>query len=185
MRTMPTVRLAILALSTLAISLVWVMESPLTSTADEPAVELARLKAEIEQLKGRLPSQSHAMMDVDYHFANLWFAGQSKNWPLAQFYLAETRSHLRWAVRIIPVRRIPGGEIDLRGLLEAVDKGSLEDVAQAVADKNAERFTAAYRHTIEGCHSCHKASAKPYLRPRIPEQPASRIINFDPAATWP
>jgi len=94
------------------------------------------------------------MMTSREHFANLWFAGQSKNWPLAQFYLAETRSHLRWAVRIVPVRRIPGGEIDLRGLLEAVDKGSLED-------------------------------AKPYLRPRIPEQPASRIINFDPAATWP
>ena len=35
------------------------------------------------------------MMDVDYHFANLWFAGQSKNWPLAQFYLNETRAHLR------------------------------------------------------------------------------------------
>jgi len=35
-------------------------------------------------------------------------------------------------------------------MMRRVDKGSLEDVAQAVADK-----------------------------------PASRIINFDPAATWP
>ena len=48
-----------------------------------------------------------------------------------------------------------------------------------------DRFTRAYRLTLEGCYSCHKASDKPYLRPRIPEQPASRIINFDPAATWP
>jgi hypothetical protein len=185
MSSMRTVRLAVLALSTLAVFLVSVMGSPLTSTADEPAAELARLKAEIEQLKGRLPSQSHAMMDVDYHFANLWFAGRSKNWPLAQFYLNETRSHLRWAVRIVPVRRIPGGEIDLRGLLEALDATGLSEIGKAIASKNTEEFTGAYRHTIEGCYACHKASDKPYLRPRIPEQPESRIINFDPAATWP
>ena len=36
-----------------------------------------------------------------------------------------------------------------------------------------------YRHTLEGCSSCHKASDKPYLRPRIPEHPKSRIINFE------
>ena len=153
--------------------------------ASDDAAEIAKLKTEIEQLKGRLPSQSHAMMDVDYHFANLWFAGQNKNWPLAQFYLNETRSHLRWAVRIIPVRRIPGGEVDLSGLLEALDSTALSEIGKAIADKNGEAFAGAYRHTIEGCYSCHKASDKPYLRPRIPEQPESRIINFDPAATWP
>jgi hypothetical protein len=88
-------------------------------------------------------------------------------------------------VRIIPVRRIPGGEIDLRGLLEAVDRTVLAEVGKAIADKNSDGFTGAYRHALEGCYSCHRAADKPYLRPRIPEQPVSRIINFDPAATWP
>jgi hypothetical protein len=168
----------------LGLGLIWVAGRPTTSSADE-AAEIARLKAEIEQIKGRLPSQSHAMMDVGYHFTNLWFAGQSKNWPLAQFYLNETRSHLRWAVRMIPVRRIPGGEIDLRALLEAVDSTGLTEIGKAIADKNSEALAGAYRRTLEGCYTCHKASDKPYLRPRIPEQPESRIMNFDPAATWP
>jgi hypothetical protein len=164
---------------------VWLAQDiPVTSAADE-GTEIAKLKAEIDELKGRLPSQSHAMMDVDYHFSNLWFAAQGKNWPLAQFYLNETRSHLRWAVRIIPVRRIPGGEIDLRGLLEAVDSTGLAEIGKAITDKNGERFAGAYRRTLEGCYSCHQAADKSYLRPRIPEQPASRIINFDPSATWP
>src|SRR5262249_44424521 len=66
---------------------------------------LAALKADLEVVTGNLPSQSHTMMDVSYHFTNLWFAGERGNWPLAQFYLAETRSHLRWAVRVIPVRK--------------------------------------------------------------------------------
>src|SRR2546427_13015736 len=62
------------------------------ATADQ-AAEIARLKDEIERLKGMLPDQSPVMKDVAYHFSNLWFAGQAQNWPLAGFYLNETRSH--------------------------------------------------------------------------------------------
>jgi hypothetical protein len=36
-----------------------------------------------------------------------------------------------------------------------------------------------------GCYSCHQAAEKPYLRPRIPEQPEVRILTFDPNATGP
>src|SRR5438093_6912557 len=61
--------------------------------------EIAALRAEVNRLKGIVPDQSHAMKDVAYHFGNLWFAGQKTNWPLAEFYWSETRSHLRWAVR--------------------------------------------------------------------------------------
>src|SRR5438128_5684363 len=57
--------------------------------------EVAALHKQIEAMRGKLPDQSHAMKDVGYHFTNLWFAGQKKNWPLAKFYLEETRSHLR------------------------------------------------------------------------------------------
>ena len=113
---------AIVAVGFFVAHVVWLAQEVPVARAADDAAEIAKLKAELEQLKGRLPSQSHAMMDVDYHLANLWFAGQSKNWPLAQFYLDETRSHLRWAVRIIPVRRILGGEVDLRGLLEEIGR---------------------------------------------------------------
>ena len=41
--------------------------------------EVAQLRAEIERLKGLVPDQAHAMKDVGYHFANLWFAGQKAN----------------------------------------------------------------------------------------------------------
>jgi hypothetical protein len=58
--------------------------------ADGTTNELAALKAEVERLKGLVPDQSHAMKDVGYHFANLWFAAEKKNWPLADFYASET-----------------------------------------------------------------------------------------------
>jgi hypothetical protein len=67
----------------------------LSMPASAQGADVGALKAEIEALKALVPSQSHAMADVDYHFSNLWFAAANGNWPLAQFYLDETRSHLR------------------------------------------------------------------------------------------
>jgi len=151
----------------------------------DPTGEIAALRAEIEQLKGKVPDQSHAMKDVGYHFANLWFAGQKRNWPLAKFYLDETRSHLKWAVRIIPVRKTKAGEVELRGILEAVDNTMLSELEKTIEKQDVKMFADTYKQTIEGCYSCHKASEKPYLRPQIPEQPEARIINFDPEAKWP
>jgi hypothetical protein len=146
----------------------------------------ATLQSEVDRLKGMVPDQSHAMADVGYHFANLWFAGDRKNWPLAKFCFDETRSHLRWAVRIIPVRKSPTGEdLDMKSLLDAVDTGLLAEVGKTVDAGDHERFVTAYRQALEGCYSCHKAAGKPYLRPQVPLAPAAPILNFDPEAKWP
>lgn len=151
--------------------------------------EVDKLRVEVERLKGLVPDQAHAMEDVSYHFANLWFAAEQKNWPLADFYLAETRSHLRWAVRIIPVRKTRAGDsVELQGILDAVDKTPgvmLSGIKTAIEQKDIVGFTNAYRQTIEGCYACHKASEKPFIRPQVPKSLAEHIINLDPEAKWP
>jgi len=132
------------------------------------------------------PDQSHAMVDVGYHFANLWFAADKENWPLAKYYLEETRSHLNWAVRIHPVRTTKaGGEVDLKGILQAIDNSFLSEIDGAITNKDTGRFKTAYRQTLEGCYACHKACEKSFLRPQIPSAPSVSILNFDPNATWP
>ena len=143
--------------------------------------DIAALKAEINRLKGMVPDQSHAMKDVGYHFANLWFAGEKKNWPLAEFYWSETRSHLHWAVRIIPVRKdAQGKDIRLIEILEPIEKTALEDLHKSIAEKNPDHFSRAYKQMLENCYACHVASAKPYLRLHIPSAPEAPIIDFDP-----
>jgi hypothetical protein len=128
----------------------------------------------------RLPDQAHAMADVGYHFANLWFAAEKQNWPLAIYCLGETRSHLKWAVRIQPVRRNKAGnEVDLKGILEAVDNTLLAEVDRAVTNKDAARFQAAYRQTLAGCYACHVACEKPFLRLQVPQAPGATMITFD------
>ena len=95
-------------------------------------------QTEPDSVEKRLSDQSHAMVDVGYHFTNLWFAADKQNWPLAGYYLSETRQHLKWAVRMHPVRKTKAGaEVDLNGLLNAVDSGFLSQVGKAIESKEA------------------------------------------------
>lgn len=159
---------------------------PAAQPVKAPVAAVPDWKSELEAIKGKLPDQAHAMQDVGYHFSNLWFAGQQKNWPLAEFYNNEVRSHLRWAVRIIPKRKdLAGQEIDLEAILQAFENSPWTQVKDAITAKDSAAFEKAYRFAVETCYACHKASDKPFIRPQIPSQPETPIINFDPNATWP
>lgn len=155
--------------------------------AEEPASssDTASIQG-VEAIEGKLPSQSHAMMDVAYHFANLWFAAQAENWPLADFYLRETLSHLKWAVRIIPIRKDPeGNDVDLGGILESIETTHFVWMSDAIAKKEKGWFEQGYRLTVEACYACHKASGRSYLQPQMPEAPPEKMIRFSPDAEWP
>jgi hypothetical protein len=116
------------------------------ATPKQSEVDAAQM--DLQTLSARLPDQAHAMADVGYHFANLWLAAEKQNWPLASYYLGETRSHLRWAVRIHPVRETKAGAVDLNGILEAVDNSLLSEVDKAITNKDIARFEAVYRQTL-------------------------------------
>ena len=156
-----------------------------TLAADTPespdlAQQVAALKAANEQLRTLIPSQSHAMMDVAYHFTNLWFAGEKGNWPLAQFYFNEARNHIAWAVRLVPVRKVSSGELRLAEVFDGFDKTLLADVKKQIADKNGKQFKVAYRAALEGCNACHTAAEKPYLHIVVPDKPEVHIVQFAP-----
>jgi len=144
------------------------------------------LRTDVTHLKDVTPSQSHAMADVGYHFANLWFAGQQKNWDLARYYYDEARSHILWTIRIQPIRKdAAGNAIDLKGLFDGLENGVFNQVVDAISRKDSTQFTTAYKLGLQGCYSCHRASGKAYLRPMVPTSPPQPIINFDPRAQWP
>ena len=148
--------------------------------------DLDALRSDVARLKANAPSQSHTMSDVGYHWTNLWFAGEKKNWPLATFYFDETRQHILWTIRLRPVRKgADGKDVNLVPIFEGIDTSAFKAMAEAIQQQDAQAFAAAYRTTLEACYGCHKASGKPYLRPMIPTAPAQTIVNFDPVATWP
>ena len=148
--------------------------------------DIVALRAEVDHLKDVVPSQSHAMTDVGYQFANLWFAAEKRNWPLATFYLNETRSHIRWTIRIRPVRKdLAGNPVDLKGIFDPIENGVMASLKEAIEKKDRDQFVTSYKQTLEACYACHKASDKPFLRPMIPVSGSQSIINPDPNAKWP
>jgi hypothetical protein len=177
--------LAIFALGALIGAVfVWQWKRPVTVIAQaqvQPSPDLMAMQADIAHLKELIPSQSHTMADVGFQFANLWFAGQKKNWPLADFYFNEARQHIQWTIRIRPVRKDPAGNpVDLIPIFDAINEGILTKLKQAIDGKDSAHFEAAYKQTLQGCYSCHQASGKPYLHPVVPTALPQTIIKFDP-----
>ena len=160
--------------------------APASASPSLSADDLTTLKADVEMLKGKAPSASVAMADVGFHFANLWFAGQAGNWPLANYYYSEARNHIRWLIRIVPNPKGPDGmPVDVKGIFDGLDTTTFADLKKVIDQKDAQKFPAAYRTTLESCYQCHKAVGRPYLKLMVPKTAPQPIINLDPAATWP
>ena len=137
--------------------------------------------SELAHLRTVVPSQSHTMADVGYHWTNLWFAGTSQNWPLAEFYFNEARQHIQWTIAVRPVRKdADGRDVDLKPIFEAADATLFAAVRVSVLKKDPAGFETSYRAALDGCHACHKAASKPFLRPVVPTAPAQTLIDFTP-----
>ena len=157
-----------------------------TPPAAAKPVASGDVATDVARLKTVVPSQSHTMADVGYHWAGLWFAGQKGNWPLARFFFDESRQHITWTIAIRPIRKDPdGNEVDLKGIYDAVDSSVFATVKHAIEEKDREAFATAYKQSLEACYACHKSSGKPYLRPMVPTIPPQTIINYEPGASWP
>ena len=169
--------LAIIALS--LFSGTGFLETNIARAQERVRSDVSAIKEDVDAMKRLLPDQAHGMADVDYHFANLWFAAQNGNWPLAAFYLNETRSHLNWVVRMRPVRKLSAGdELDLRPILLSLENTELAGTMAAIDKRDHGTFEVAYRGIMARCYGCHVAAEKPFLRLRIPEAPATRMIDL-------
>src|SRR3954469_14813500 len=138
----------------------------LAAEAASPATpaQIEQLRVQVKQLEGLVPDQAAVMTKVGYHFTNLYIALQHDNWPLADFYLGETRNNVKWAVRAKPIRKNSAGqEIDLAGIAQAVDNGPFTDLKKAIDAKKKEACEKIYAEALTNCYACHKASSKPYL----------------------
>jgi hypothetical protein len=134
-------------------------------------------------LKSVVPTQSHTMIDAAYHWSNLWFAVDKKNWPLARYFFGEARQSLRWTILLRPVRQLPDGKsVDVKGLFTAFDMSAFAAVQLALEDEDHDAFVTSYKSALDACYSCHVSAGLPYIRPVIPTTPPSTVLSFEPVA---
>ena len=166
---------------------VWIAVRP-TAVAQQnaPPANPASIQADVAHLKEITPPNSHPMVEAGMFAANLWFAGEKRNWPLADYFLGEMRNRIRWEVRLNPGPKGPDGNpVDMQAIFDGIDNGTLPRLRKAIEAKDNKEFAVEYKHLLEDCYSCHKAAARPYLRPMVPVSGAQPILNLDPTATWP
>jgi hypothetical protein len=159
----------------------------MTQNVPTPAVQVtpatAAATGDVAYLKSVVPTQSHTMIDAAYHWSNLWFAADKKNWPLARYFFGEARQSIRWSILIRPVRQLPDGKtVDVKGIFSAVDISAFAAVQLALEDEDHAAFVTSYKSALEACYSCHTASGLPFLRPVVPTTPPSSVISFEPTA---
>jgi hypothetical protein len=157
----------------------WLVRQGIESPAAQAPTGAAA--SELERLVQIAPTQSHSMKDVGDHWANLWFAVQAENWPLANFYFVQARQAVRWTVAIRPERQMPDGStVDVRGLFNAIDPSAFAFVELALEDEDKAAVESAYREALTACQSCHAAVGLPFLKPTVPTAPPTTILGFEP-----
>ena len=157
-----------------------------TAQQANPQGGAGSMPADVARLKDITPPNSHPMVEAGMFAANLWFAAQKQNWPLAGYFLNETRNRIRWETHLNPgPKGTDGNPVDMQSIFDGIDNGSLAGVRKAIDAKDSKQFAVEYKHLLEDCYSCHKAALRPYIRPMVPVSGAQPILNLDPAATWP
>ena len=93
-------------------------------------------------------------MTIQPRHTKIAIAGREANWPLAKYELHQLQEALDRVVQNWP--RWKG--LPLGGMVEAIEKGPMADVAEAIEAKDAAKFTAAMGQLAEGCNACHQAA---------------------------
>ncbi len=142
----------------------------------------ATVVADVARLKSVVPTQSHTMIGRRLPLGQpVVRRPRRRTGRSRSIFFDEARQSIRWTVLIRPVRqRSNGGTVDVKGIFNAMDISAFATVQLAIEDQDEAEFVAAYKSTLEACHSCHVASEKPYLRPVIPTAPPSTLIDFNP-----
>lgn len=105
--------------------------------------------------------------------AKIMHAGREANWPLARYELHQLQEALDRVVQAWP--RWKG--LPLGGMVEALGKGPMAAVDQAIDAKDADQFNKSFGQLSDGCNACHQAANVGFVVIKAPE--ASNFANQD------
>lgn len=121
------------------------------------AEALAALEARLAE---RFTPGLHTLMvDLQQRHATLWFAGEARNWPLADYFLHELEELVEEIEELHPVYR----DVPVAELLGEMTFPAMEALEEAVVAEDPEAFAAAYDLLTVACNACHIASDRAAL----------------------
>lgn len=137
-----------------------------------------QLQAQIDSLQHKLdktykPGFGEFMSSVQVHHNKLWFAGTNTNWKLADFEINEIKESLDDIKTYCTDRP----ETNSIGMIDE----PLQNVSNAIQQKNSTGFKSSYMILTSTCNSCHQATQHEFNIITVPTTPPYSNQSFKPA----
>jgi hypothetical protein len=160
-------------------SAVSVMVLALALPACLPAegVDEERLAEVVADLEARFTPGLHSLMaELGGRHATLWFAGDSGNWAMADYFLHELKELIEEIEELHSTyRQVPVAE-----LLGEVTHPAVDRLEEAVSDGDREGFVRGYDELTGACNACHVASGLEAMVIQRPTAPPLTNLRFRP-----
>ena len=116
---------------------------------------------EIKQADAYRPSFGLYMSAIQTHHAKMWFAGKEQNWQLADFEASRMLECLD-DIKKYETDRKETNSLNMIGPV-------LDDVANAIKQRNISAFRANYTILTNTCNSCHQATGAGFIVIKTPD----------------
>jgi hypothetical protein len=141
--------------------------------ADASAAKPAAGGMQLTEFK---PGLDDAMtMMVQPRHLKLHSAGEAQNWEMAAFQLRELRASFRRIGQYIPRYRNASFDENVANIMNPV----LQQVDDAIKEKDVKKFTAAYAHMTDGCNACHTATEHAWIVMKVPNAKTTALLYPD------
>ncbi len=113
---------------------------------------------------GYAPGLGEIMTLTQMRHLKLWFAGDAKNWELADYELDELKEGFDDAIKYFPTKdNMPIGQLVKDTALPAA-----EGLKSAIDARNGTKFAAAFDKLTAACNACHQATDHGFIVVRRP-----------------
>jgi hypothetical protein len=89
----------------------------------------------------------------------LWFAGQAKNWALADYELDELEEGFDDVIKFFPVK----DDMQIAQMLVSTVRPVIPDMKKAIDARDEAKFAAAFDKLTAACNACHQAANHAFI----------------------
>jgi hypothetical protein len=99
------------------------------------------------------------MIFTQIRHSKLWFAGDERNWELADYEVDELKEGFEDAAKYFPTyKEAPVGQ-----MIATLMTGPLADVESAIKARDHAKFVAAFDGLTAACNACHQGANRPFI----------------------
>ncbi|HTI90210.1 MAG TPA: hypothetical protein VL727_06445 [Puia sp.] len=149
-------------LSTIILSAVFL------AACNRPSGELKNLQATVDSMQQQLkgvykPGMGELMSGIQLHHAKLWFAGENKNWLLAEYNESLIHSAFK------KIQLYHGDQPEAKAAFMILP--AMDSISNAIREKDKHKFERSFHLMTITCNNCHAVTNHPFNVITIPIVP--------------